>query len=327
MEEARLAQRYGVRPVRSFEHAAAKFIIEHPHKRSLRDDIGRLKNLMPWIGSTDLDKINMGTLQPWIVHRRAAGVSVGTINHGLQVVRHILKLAAGQWIDDRGLTWLAFAPKITLFPNQDKRKPYPLTWQEQQRLFDELPSHLRAMALFAVNTGCRAGEVCKLLWDWEVEIPTLGVSLFIVPGQHVKNAEERLVVLNKTARKVVQAQRGTHPTHVFSHEGEALKTMLNTAWRKARVRAGLPTVRVHDLKHTFGCRLRAAGVSFEDRQDLLGHRSGRVTTHYSAAELSRLLAAAELVSEDQAKTPDLIVLRGALHRLPQKSRTRLAEAT
>jgi hypothetical protein len=24
-------------------------------------------------------------------------------------------------------------------------------------------------------------------------------------------------------------------------------------------------------------------VSFEDRQDLLGHRSGRITTHYSAA--------------------------------------------
>jgi hypothetical protein len=30
----------------------------------------------------------------------------------------------------------------------------------------------------------------------------------------------------------------------------------------------------------FGRRLRAAGVSFEDRQDLLGHRSGRITTHY-----------------------------------------------
>ena len=27
--------------------------------------------------------------------------------------------------------------------------------------------------------------------------------------------------------------------------------------------------------------MRAAGVSFEDRQDLLGHRSGRITTHYS----------------------------------------------
>lgn len=58
-------------------------------------------------------------------------------------------------------------------------------------------------------------------------------------------------------------------------------------------------MRVHDLKHTFGRRLRAAGVSFEDRQDLLGHRSGRITTHYSQAELSNLIAAAEKVCGDE----------------------------
>jgi len=58
---------------------------------------------------------------------------------------------------------------------------------------------------------------------------------------------------------------------------------------------GFRCVRVHDLKHTFGRRLRAAGVSFEDRQDLLGHKSGRITTHYSRAELSNLIAAAKKV--------------------------------
>jgi putative ABC transport system permease protein len=50
---------------------------------------------------------------------------------------------------------------------------------------------------------------------------------------------------------------------------DPIETMNNNAWQEARVRAGLPQVRVHDLKHTFGRRLRAAGVSFEDRQDLL----------------------------------------------------------
>lgn len=63
-----------------------------------------------------------------------------------------------------------------------------------------------------------------------------------------------------------------------------LERMNNTAWRSARERAadkweaqtgqaaptGFRRIRVHDLKHTFGRRLRAAGVSFEDRQDLLG---------------------------------------------------------
>jgi len=32
------------------------------------------------------------------------------------------------------------------------RKPYPLNWEEQERLFNMLPAHLRRMALFAVNT-------------------------------------------------------------------------------------------------------------------------------------------------------------------------------
>jgi hypothetical protein len=56
-------------------------------------------------------------------------------------------------------------------------------------------------------------------------------------------------------------------------------------------------------------RLRASGVSFEDRQDLLGHRSGRITTHFSAVDLSRLIEAAESVCEKDGRRPDLVVLR------------------
>lgn len=58
---------------------------------------------------------------------------------------------------------------------------------------------------------------------------------------------------------------------------------------------------VHDLKHTFGRRLRAAGVSFEDRQDLLGHKSARVTTEYSAAELAHLMEAANKVTKQESR--------------------------
>ena len=85
--------------------------------------------------------------------------------------------------------------------------------------------------------------------------------------------------------------------------------MLNSSWCRVREKVGLAQVRVHDLKHTFGRRLRAAGVSFEDRQDLLGHRSGRMTTHYSAAELSKLIEAANTVCERNGNKPELVVLR------------------
>ena len=36
-------------------------------------------------------------------------------------------------------------------------------------MFKVLPPHLAAMALFAVNAGCRDGEVCALRWEWEVK--------------------------------------------------------------------------------------------------------------------------------------------------------------
>ena len=58
----------------------------------------------------------------------------------------------------------------------------------------------------------------------------------------------------------------------------------------------------------FGRRLRAAGVSFEDRQDLLGHKSSRITTHYSSAELNNLIDAANRVCDRKNCGPVLRVV-------------------
>ena len=58
------------------------------------------------------NKFHLGVLQPWIAERRCSGVSAGTINHGLQIVRRILNLAVGEWMDEQSLTWLQAAPKI-----------------------------------------------------------------------------------------------------------------------------------------------------------------------------------------------------------------------
>ena len=227
-------------------------------------------------------------------------------------MRRIVNLAAGEWFDEQGLTWLQAPAKIKLLANPKRRKPHPLTWAEQSILFQELPSHLAEMSLYGINVGCRAEEIYGLLWAWEEKVPELNTSVFIVPGDKVKNTDDRVVVLNRVARSVIEARRGQHPTHMFTYDGDPVRSMLNSAWKKARVRAGLPMVRVHDLKHTFGRRLRAAGVSFEDRQDLLGHRSGRITTHYSAAELTRLIEAAEKVAEQDGRRPELVVLRGKI---------------
>jgi hypothetical protein len=46
-------------------------------------------------------------------------------------------------------------------------------------------------------------------------------------------------------------------------------------------------------------RLRAAGVSLEDRQDLFGHHAGRITTHYCKAEISKLIDCVEMLCDGE----------------------------
>ena len=250
------------------------------------------------------------TLQPFIEARRKQGRKTKSINLALAVVRRILNLAARLWRDENGLTWLDTPPLIQLLPVTDARKPYPISWDEQRTLFQRLPGHLALMCLFKVNTGCREQEVCRLRWDWEVNVPELGTSVFIVPGELVKNREERLIVLNDVAKSVIEEVRGIHPDFVFTYKGHPVQNINNGAWKRARKAVNLKQVRVHDLKHTFGRRLRAAGVPVETRKVLLGHRNGDITTHYSAPELEELLEAANRVCGDQSgKSPALVVLK------------------
>ena len=158
IESLRQVAMYGARPKRSFREAATKFLQENQHKRSIRCDAERLGKLDKYIGDLPLETIHRGTLQPFIEAKKKNGNKNRTVNYGLQTVRHILNLAASEWMDDNGLTWLGSPPKIKLLPVSDARKPYPLNWDEQERLFNMLPKHLRSMALFAVNTCCRDKE-------------------------------------------------------------------------------------------------------------------------------------------------------------------------
>ena len=80
-----------------------------------------------------------------------------------------------------------------------------------------------------------------------------------------------------------------------------------TGWRSGRERAadllesetgvkspaGFRRLRVHDLRHTFGQRLRRCGVVNETRKDLLGHLNRDPTTGYSAVEVAELYRGVE----------------------------------
>lgn len=310
IKEKRDAKIYGIRPERTFNEAIEKYLKEKD-KSSLKNDEIQLKMLAPIIGKEFLKNIHMGTLQKFIKKRQKEKVKNATINHGLQVVRHIMNIAAGEWIDENGLTWLESPPRIKLLPpDKNKRKPYPLSREEEHELFEKLPNHLRDMAMFKVNTGTREQEVCNLRWEWEVKVPELNTSIFVIPEEFVKNRSDRVVVLNDVAKQVVDSRRGINRKYVFSYKGKKLSKMNNTAWRNAREKSELPSLRVHDLKHTYGRRLRAVGVSSEDRQDLLGHKNGSITTHYSSAQIENLIEASnKIVIRADIEEHELFIIR------------------
>jgi integrase len=312
-EKIRLAQLYGVRPEHAFIEAAT-YYLDTKKKRSLALDAWHLELVMPFIGELSLEDIHDATLRPFIQHRYANNVKPKSINSTLEVVRHILNLAATTWRDERGKTWLTQAPKITMEALGDTAaKPYPLSWKEQQALFSHMHRDLAEACEFKVNTGLRDEEVCQLRWEWEHEVVGYDVSVFIIPGGMVKNTEDRLVILNQVAKRIVDKRRNNQSDWVFPSRktGKARYRLNNSAWKSAWEKAGLPisskwTRGVHNLKHTFGRRLRAAGVGFEDRQVLLGHTNGSITTHYSGPEILNLIEAANKVCQTK---PEAVLRR------------------
>lgn len=88
------------------------------------------------------------------------------------------------------ITWLLQAPSIETLEVNDAKEPYPLTSDEQDCLFRYLSDHLKDMALFAVNIGCRYQEICHLRWGWEQPVPECNTSVFVIPGAFTKNKQK-----------------------------------------------------------------------------------------------------------------------------------------
>lgn len=319
LEQIRQAQIFGVRPTRTLLQAATLYLEENRDNRAIRREADALKTVMKHIDPhTPLEKIHDGTFDSFRKARRDTGVTAGTINRDLAPVRRILRLAASVWRDESG-PWLTAMPIIRGLKGK-KRKPYPVTWEQQRTLFTQLPGHLERLVLFKVNTGCREREVVHLRWDWEVQVPELDTTVFILPDWITKSQEERIVVLNSISRRVIEEARGKHPERVFTYRGQPVGKIYNSAWKRARSRAGLPFVRVHDLRHTFAQRLRAAGVPLEDRKALLGHKCGDITTHYSAPEVAGLIEYVERLCEERPNTVLRLATPAKVPQLPQNSR-------
>ncbi len=149
-------------------------------------------------------------------------------------------------------------------------------------------------------------------------MPEVGRCVFVIPPEAFKTKRLHVVILNDAAWSIVQTQRGKHPIWVFPFRGKRIARMNNTAWKHAREVAGLRRARIHDLRHYAASRLRASGVSAEDRQTLLGHANASMAAHYASADIGRLIQQANLALGRTATRTLLRVASGGV--VDKKSR-------
>ena len=73
-----------------------------------------------------------------------------------------------------------------------------------------------------------------------------------------------------------------HLVFAHPHLGKPIdRSKLLKRYKAAVRRAGIRDVRFHDLRHTFGTRMAAAGVPMRTLQEWMGHRDFKTTLIYA----------------------------------------------
>lgn len=202
------------------------------------------------------------------------GWAVATINLRLAFLRRVTNLARDQWgwIDED------LGRRIKLLRGEVKRDIF-LTPAEVERLARCCEHEIvaKAIRLYA-RTGLREQELLRA-----TEIRDECIVATTAKGRGgIKRA--RLIPVPSDMSDLTLPIGITYNT-------------LRTYFEKARVKAGLPHVRVHDLRHTAASWLAQSGASLVMIRDLLGHTSFAETTRYSHLLTSDMKIAAENVTK------------------------------
>lgn len=285
---------------RTWEEASNKWLLEHKHKRSRRDDERYaafwLKEFAG-VGVKYLDEVTpdvVADIRDEEVGRpKLRGkddvVKPATVNRHISYLRSVMLTAARSWL------WIPQSPKFALLDEGDWRMRF-LTPPEFERLANALPEPYKACAKFAVTTGLRRSNVFGLRWDMLSMQGGLTVATF--PQQVMKNGLPFSIPLSPTAQAVVRGQMGKHPTLVFPRaDGELLQDIPPGLWKKALADAGLTDLRWHDLRHTWASWLRQAGVSIDRLKELGGWKSQEMVERYAHLNVSHLAAHAFVIEQ------------------------------
>ncbi len=287
------ARRQQLRSIPTFTALVKEYYLPfaRTNKRSWRTDETVLRlHIIPAIGSLAIDQVSSSAVSALIGRMRDKGYAVGTTNRVFILLRYIFNLAR-KWNVPGGTNnptnGLSLAPET-------QRERF-LSIEEAQRLLaaletDENQTAAKAIALLLL-TGARRNEVTQARWeyiDWESKTLLVPVA---------KSGRPRRISLNGPAIDLLRsvAQQPLNPFIFPSPITGRPCPSLFFPWSRIRKRAGLPDVRLHDLRHSFASFLVNQGVSLYVVQGLLGHTQPRATQRYAHLAQQTLLEAAEVM--------------------------------
>jgi integrase len=247
-------------------------------------EIYRDTHILPGLGRLFVDQVDEAAVTRW--YARIATRSPGAANRALDLLRHMLKKAE-EW----GFRAEASNPCRWVRRHRGKLCKRFLTEPELARLgavLDAQPArcarHVAAVRLLLL-TGCRKGEVLGLEWrDMRGDCLVLRDS----------KTGPRTVMLGDAATEVLRALP-RDGRHVFRDAEQDRPLRLDFVWHRFRREAGLPGLRLHDLRHTFASHGMMMGENLPTVGQLLGHAKVDSTARYSHLDDRTALEAVERI--------------------------------
>lgn len=256
-----------------------------------------VRQLVERFGNVPLRHLNTMAVEQYQTERLQKGNKPATVNRLTAVLKHMVHKAVDwELVEENALKKVRQAKQLEV---NNRRLRY-LSREECQALLNTCDGHLRPIVTFALNTGCRKGEILNLTWD-NVDLRHGFILL-----ERTKNGERREVPINSTLRATLESlPRRIDGGHVFydPRTGKAyqdIKRSFNTALRKV----GIKDFTFHDLRHTFASHLVMAGVDLTTVSRLLGHKDLSMTlrySHLSPAHMSQAVDVMDRILDGEAK--------------------------
>jgi integrase len=189
------------------------------------------------------------------VAAKSEGLAPATVRNRLALLK-----AACRWAwKAHGLTKEDPTARMQLPAVRNARQVYASREEVGRLAWAADRSDVRALILLAYYTGMRLGELQRA---------DVGDACLILAD--TKNGDRRTVPLHPKAARLLRWVPLAAP-----------RITLQRGFQRARVRAGLPHIRLHDLRHSTASALINAGVSLPVIGAILGHRDARSTRRYA----------------------------------------------